>query len=129
MRFIRRKALGIVVLLLAAYLSQMVGCTPKPQEPEEPLRPFGPQVSMVVYFKSGTDNAAMNSFSEQTLRGGENKLALVFDTSKPGHRGVALTFSTETTPEQRDALRKAVRQSPIVYQVFENVILDDVQLQ
>jgi hypothetical protein len=92
----------IVVLGLgfAVYLSTIVGCARVPQEPEERVRHFGPdrQVSMVVYFKSDTDVDAMNAFSENTLRPGENKLALVFDTSKPGHRGLPLHSPPKRRP-------------------------------
>jgi hypothetical protein len=98
-------------------------------QPPEPLHPIGPdkQVSMVVYFTSGTDHDAIESFWENTLHPGENKLAMVFLTSKQDHLGVAFTFSNQTTQEQRAALRRTVTESPIVYRVFENVNPDEIE--
>ncbi len=41
--------------------------------------------------------------------------------------GIAVSFSTESTPNQRVELNKRIKESPIVYRVYENVAPSEIK--
>ena len=43
-----------------------------------------------------------------------------------GFEGVGINFSTEATQEERERLKKRIRESPVVYKVFENFIPNEI---
>jgi hypothetical protein len=87
------------------------------------------QVSFVVFFKKGITNNEVESFIKDVIQIKKYNLALMFRLSKNDYDGVGVTFSTDTTLEQREQLGKSIRESSIVYRVFENVVPSDVKLE
>jgi hypothetical protein len=117
--------IAAIVFLTLGFQSE--GCSHR----KDDKRVIGPSqpVSLAIYFKKGTTNDEVNSFWENVLRIEEYNLAVAFRIIKDDYEGVAVSFSTKTTSEQREQLIKAVKESPIVYKVFENVVPSDVKLE
>lgn len=118
-------------LLLFCFVSAM-GC----YETEwRPLLPEG-KANLVVVFRPGLAQQEINDFLDQELQikasdGGEwlrPGVDAIVKTSVDGHSAYAVTLDRSASPEEREAIREGVKSSPYVYRVFENVALEDVEL-
>jgi hypothetical protein len=103
-------------------------------------RPIGPEVkaSLVIYFKRGVTNEQIEGFWHKILsrpdplgrgyyhRDGVGTSSRIFP-SVQGHEGVATSFFQDATNEEREEIIRAVRASPIVYKVLEDVAPADVK--
>lgn len=106
----------------------------------EKMVPFGPDVpaSLVVYYKAGVTDEQIENFLRDELskphpegrgyyhREGIAGLLRVFPPVQ-GHEAIAITFSANASQTQREEIKAAVRSSPIVYKVLENVAPADVR--
>lgn len=103
------------------------------------MYPIGPSVkaNLVVYFKVGAAESEIESFFDETVRqqhqegrgykhkdGVESILRL---ERVQDHIGIAITFFANPTEAQREEIRSAVRKSPVVYKVLENVVPSEVK--
>lgn len=91
--------------------------------------------SLVVFFKKGTTYEEIESFHKEVLtkphpegkgRFLQDGVAGQFHLLEAGYEGVGINFSTDSTVEQRERLKKNIQESPIVYKVLENAIPSDV---
>jgi hypothetical protein len=101
------------------------------------IQPIGPDVGydLVIYFKDGTTRDQIEEFWETVLatRGetghdlspGIRSVLRVAPVQ--GHEAVAVSFSSNATPTERQDVKNRVTNSPIVYRVMENVKPDDVK--
>ncbi|MEP6706493.1 MAG: hypothetical protein ABJC05_03180 [Pyrinomonadaceae bacterium] len=128
-----------VALLLAVHsLALLSLACPRGGSGQPEMRRIGPDVpaSLVMYFKKDVTNAQISAFDKEVLsrphpegRGdyqapGVQSTLLV---STQGHQGYAITFFPNATDQQRQSLRNAMKASPLVYKVFENVTPADVK--
>jgi hypothetical protein len=122
-------------ILLALLVLQMAGTGCR----REQMQPIGPDVnkSFVIYFKGGATGEDINAFFKQVLSRphpegrGHYLLEGVDWTSRvqsvQGHEAIAVTFSANATVEQKETLIRAVKSSPFVYRVLENVAPAEVK--
>lgn len=103
-------------------------------------RPIGPEVkaSLAIYFRQGVTNEQIEKFWQEVLsrpdpdgrghyhRDGVGDISRIFP-SVQGHEGIAMSFFPDATNEEREEIKRAVRDSPIVYKVLENVAPADVK--
>ena len=103
-------------------------------------RPIGPEVkaSLVIYLKQGVTNEQIEKFWQEVLsrpdpegrghyhRDGVGDISRIFP-SVQGHEGIAMSFLPDATNEEREKIKRAVRESPVVYKVLENVAPADVK--
>ncbi len=128
-----------VALLLAVHsLALLSLACPRGGSGHSEMRPIGPEVpaSLVMYFKKDVTQAQISAFSKEVLSRphpegrGEYQAPGVQSTllvSTQGHEGYAITFFPNATDQQRQSLRDAIKASPIVYKVLENVSPADVK--
>ncbi len=124
----------LLIALFTAVL-QAAACSSSAQEQMHPIGPDA-KASFVIYFQRDATREQIKDFSDNVLsrprtdgRGedmpeGVQSILLV---SADGHKGYAINFFENATPEQRGKLIAAVKASPLVYKVFEGVTPDDVK--
>jgi hypothetical protein len=103
------------------------------------MYPIGPGVkaNLVIYFKTDVDNNQIESFLHETLmysipnghgfvhKDGVGTILRVEPVQ--GHKAIAVSFFENATEGQREQVKSAIRASPIVYKVLENVVPKDVK--
>ena len=128
MSFPVKKVLALLVLTLVS--------TTCHREQKHPIPTEG-QVSFVIYFKGEATREDIGAFFKQVLSRphpeglGHYLPEGVDSTSRvrpvQGHEAIAVTFMANATAEQRETLVRAVKSSPLVYRVLENVVPDDLK--
>jgi len=105
----------------------------------EQMISIGPEVqaSLVIYFKHGTTHYQIEDFWQNVLsypdprgRGHAHRegiRGISREDAVEGHEGVAITFFGTATEAEREQLKRAIGDSPIVYKVLENVAPADVK--
>jgi len=115
---------SIIILLVSILL--VASCK---QQTNSEVVSFGPnsQTSLVIFFKKGASNDEINAFKKNILSIEKYNLAIRFLVRNGDYEGVATSFSTDSTSEQREELRKSVKDSPIVYKVYENIAASEIK--
>jgi hypothetical protein len=102
------------------------------------MRPIGPdaKADLLIYFNGDASHDQIDAFHKTVLsrpdpEGRGDDLApgigmLLAIGPVEGHKGFAITFFQHATPNHRQELMRAVRQSPVVYKVLENRVPDSV---
>ncbi len=85
------------------------------------------RTNLVVFFKKGTTNDQIEEFDKNTLNLDVQPIAFIFRVVNSDFVGVGINFSTEATPEQREQLKKNIKESPIVYKVYEDVVPKEIK--
>lgn len=106
----------------------MICCISCDRSGSEKLIPFGQdhRSSLVVFFKIGTTHEQIEAFNNDVVNVETYALALRYRLSNGKFVGVAVDFSTKTSTEQREELKKKVQESPIVHKIYENVIPKEI---
>ncbi len=92
------------------------------------------KANLVVVFKKGTSTKDINHFLsvqvfEKHARAGDwprPGVGAVVKTTIGDLDGYAISLSPDATPEQRQAIRQNVADSPLVLRVFENIAPKDI---
>ena len=122
-----------ILIFLTIFYSQLVcSCYP----PNQPMVRFGPDVksSLVVFYKKGTAYKEIGEFQRTVIgvpdqKGGETSLPGMVSVTlinKGEYRGEAIEFRPDATDEQKAFVKERVRESQIVYKVYENVVPDEI---
>lgn len=122
----------LAILLLGVQLNS---CSGKNSSNE--ITPFGPNelTGLVIFFKKGTTREQIETFYEDVVsvprpdKGYDlpDGVALRYSIRNGDYEGVGITFSTDATPEQREKLKQAIKGSPVVYKVYENVVPNEIK--
>jgi hypothetical protein len=103
------------------------------------VRPIGPTVNadLLIYFNSGTSQDEINAFSKKALarpdqEGQGEDLPPGVRTflrlrAVEGHDGIAITFFPNASEQQREELKRSIKESLLVYRVLENTTPDSVK--
>jgi hypothetical protein len=92
--------------------------------------------SVVFFFKKGTTYEQRESFDKSVISypDPEGKgfylqegISSTLYIRNSGYEGFAIQFSPQATPEQRERLKKNIRESSIVYKVYENVVPSEIK--
>ena len=51
----------------------------------------------------------------------------VFGIDKNGYEGFGIAFRPEATKEQREDIKKLLKESPVIYKVYENVVPNEIK--
>lgn len=107
--------------------------------PKSKMVSIGPEAKadLVVYFKKEASYEDVNNFWEKTFfvphpegRGSKVTEGIGLLAKRPpvqGHEAMSVTFRPNITQVQRENLKAAIKSSPIVYKVLENVAPADVR--
>jgi hypothetical protein len=125
-----------LLYVLTCLLTLTVSCAAPGQEKTAHFG-AGKPVSLLIIYKTGATDDQVNDFLRDVLsrphpqaKGYDLRdgIALTFrPPSVEGHDATALTFSADATAAQREEITRAVKASPIVYRVLENVAPADVK--
>lgn len=121
--------------ILIAFDLMLSGCPLRKNE----MRPIGPEVkqNLVIFFKLGITNEQVEGFFDEVLskpdpngkgfylRKGISEFSRIHPVQ--GHEGVAISFFSYATNEEREAVVRDVKSSPIVYKVLENTAPAEVK--
>jgi hypothetical protein len=103
------------------------------------MRPIGPEVkqNLVIFFKLGVTDEQVEGFLHEVLskpdpsgRGFYLQRGISeFSRIRPvqGHEGVAISFFSYATNEERETVTHNIKASTIVYKVLENVAPAEVK--
>jgi hypothetical protein len=94
--------------------------------------------NLVLFFKKDTTHEQIEAFKDTVLSKpspyGPNTghdlpdgVASDFRLLNCSYEGVGVNFSTDATPEQKEQLKKAIRESPIIYKIYENVVPSEIK--
>lgn len=98
------------------------------------------RADLVVFYRPGASHDEINHFIDTVLHAPRTRRGealsrgvcsfLAVTRERPGGRvdGAAVNYCADTTAVDRDAIRQAVRASPIVFRQFENAVPDEVPL-
>ena len=121
------KRLLLLPALFLVLIFQTVSCNRQPNEEQVSLGGANHKTNLVILFKKQTSREEINDFWKNILDIKKYNLALQFQVVRGDYEGVGVSYSTETTLEQREQLKSSVHLSPIVYKVFENVAPSEIK--
>jgi hypothetical protein len=138
MKFIANyKLILISPAILLVLCLQTISCY---QQSDKLIEMGGPSknTNLVVFFNKGVSHEQIKTFYDDILSKpspyGKNTgydlqdgMASRFRLLNGNYEGVGINFSTDVTPEQRERLKKNIRESPIVYKVYENVVPSEIK--
>ena len=128
------KAIFIFFLMISSLVFQLNSCR-KSSDDETKFGPNEP-TSLVIFFNKETNREQIESFYRDVisvrrpnLKGYDlpDGVALQYQIRNGDYEGVGITFSTDATLEQREKLKKAIKESPIVYKVYENAVPNEIK--
>jgi hypothetical protein len=131
------KPIIVFSLIISLLGFQFNSCDRSKKSSDERVK-FGPDkfTSLVVFFKKEATREQIETFYKDVISAYRPNLkgydlpdgvALRYLIRNGDYEGVGITFSTDATPEQREQLKKAVKESPIVYRVYENVVPNEIK--
>ena len=129
------KMILIVVVSVFGLCLQTASCN---RADEKWVKVSGPNdpASVVLFFKKDTTYEQREAFDKTILSypHPEGKgyylqpgIASTLYVRNSDYEGYAIQFSTDATSEQRERLKRSIRESPIVYKVYENVIPSQIR--
>lgn len=121
------KLLLFLPVLFLALIFQTSSCRQQPNDEQVSLGGANHKTNLVILFKKGTSREEISEFWQKVLDIEKYNLALQFQVVHGDYEGVGVSYSTETTLEQREQLKSKVDQSPIVYKVFEDVAPSEIK--
>jgi len=128
----------VVVLLLLFVCFHANSCGHKPEERWTEMGGPDKNTSIVLFFKKDASPEQIKEFHDKILSKpspyGENKgldlpdgVAGDFRVLKNGYEGIGINFSTVASQEEKERLNRRIKESSIVYKVYENVIPNEIR--
>jgi len=126
---------SLKLVALAVFVFIQSGCPLRKNE----MRPIGPEVkqNLVIFFKPGLTDEQVEGFLHEVLskpdpngkgfylRRGISEFSRIHAVQ--GHEGVAISFFSYATKEEREAVVLDVKSSAMVYKVLENTAPAEVK--
>lgn len=92
------------------------------------------KVAMVFFFKKDTSKESRNEFYENVLNrphpgGGywpRDGIIATFSVDQNGFEGFGFKFADDATEEQRQDIRRVLKESPLVHRVYEDVVPNEI---
>ncbi len=123
-------------LIISVFGFQINSCDLGKKSSDDKIK-FGPDkfTSLAVFFKKESTRKQIESFYNDVIsvphpegRGYylPDGVVLQYQIRNGDYEGVGITFSTKATPAQREKLKRAIEESPIVYKVYENVVPNEI---
>lgn len=131
------KALFILQFLLLIFFLQTASCNRQENSPMVKWKGPNDKNDLVFFYKNGISYEQKQTFQNEILSkprsDGRGFAApdgvedMMFGTIINDYEGGIINFSKSSTPEQREKIKKALRESPIVYEVYENVVPSEIR--
>lgn len=95
----------------------------------------GQRNDLAFYFKKSATNEQIDSFLRNELDIPEKDgtgysvrkgIEMRFATKNNGYVGYVIKFHSSATEEQRKAVKAIVRNSPLIYRIYENVVPNEI---
>lgn len=126
----------LVLSIVLGFLFQGNSCGREADDKWVKLSGPNDPASLVVFFKRSTTEEQINNFLKtvvgRTRSDGKgydlvDGVAGTMYVRNSDYEGYAIQFGTDATPEQRQNLKKAIKESPIVYRVYENFVPNEIK--
>jgi hypothetical protein len=125
--------LALVICGLCFILSQTSACYQKQGEINEFFN-VSKNVELVFFFKKDSSYEERRYFYENTLMKKtetgyttRDGVDTVFGIDKNGYKGNGIKFSPTVTKEQTDDIKSRLKESPLIYKIFENVVPNEIK--
>ena len=125
-----------ISLILVFFSTFLAGCTERVYD--DRMIEYSPsrRADIVYYFRKGTTNAQLNEFINKTLGvphpgGGYSSLPGIqgdIYVITQGYEGYAITLRVNATDEQRQLILSLLKESPLIFKVFEDVSPNEIVL-
>lgn len=91
--------------------------------------------SLVVFFKKETTQSQINAFLNNELsvmrpdgtHASLEGIAFIGSVRIDNYEGYGINFSTVATSDQRERIKKIIKDSPIVFKLYENVVPNEIK--
>jgi hypothetical protein len=92
------------------------------------------KVELLFFYKKDSSMEARDHFYKNVLNkqveGGHlprDGVQALFGIDRNGYEGFGITFRPEAAEEQREDIKKRLKESPIIYKVYENVVPNQIK--
>ena|ERR1043166_4191969 len=130
-----RQVFLLGILMVGAYF-QNLGC--REVGNEEWIRTNGPndRASLVAFFKKDTTNDQINDFVNNVIGAPApngtghyilDGIAGTLHVRNGDYEGYAIQFAATATSEQKEEVKRRVRNSPIVARVYEDAVPNEIE--
>jgi hypothetical protein len=91
------------------------------------------KVELLFFFRKDSSKAEQDYLYEnivnKQVEGGQfprDGAQALFGIDRNGYEGFGITFRPEATKEQREDINKRIKESPIIYKIYENVVPNQI---
>ena len=123
--------LALISILLTATLAQAQSCG-RDQEVKK-IFTLDSKVELIFFFRKDIQREERDKFYENALNrpvaGGywpRDGVKSTFGIDRDGYEGFGITFQEDATKEQKDEIKKLLKESPLIHKVYENVIPNQI---
>ena len=92
------------------------------------------KVELLFFYKKESTYEQRKYFDENILMQNSDRgqymrdgVQAVFGIDRNGYEGFGITFRQDATEEQREDIKKRLKESPIVFRVYENVVPNEIK--
>ena len=124
-----------VLILLSLTLTVLQTQSCSKQEEVQEIFSLNSKVELLFFYKKESSKEAQNSFYEKVLNkpvaGGywpRDGVRATFGVDVNGYEGFGISFSKDATDEQKSGIKRLIKESPIVYKVYENVEPNEIKV-
>lgn len=123
--------LAVIATIVYLALAQISAC--KQQSEVTEIFDVSKKVELVFFFHKDSSLKQQEYFHENILMEKRERgywtregVQAVFGLNIGGFEGRGIKFLPNATSEQRDDIKKRIKDSPIVYKVYENVVPNEI---
>lgn len=130
------KSVVAVIFFTSLVLNQTTSCNNRSDDVEKIFN-VDEKVELVFFYDMDSSYQERKYFHENVLmkpmNGGywtRDGVQAVFGIDRNGYEGIGLKFTNDATKEQREDIKRRLKESPIVYKIYENVVpnkIDDLE--
>ena len=125
----------ILPALILLLFFQTSSCSHRNDDPIVKWKGPNDRVELVFFYKKEVSYEEKQAFENNVLHkahpsgkgyDSQEGVAGEFSVRNSNYEGYAIEFYPNATGEQREKLKKAIKESPIVYRVYENVVPNEI---
>lgn len=127
----------VILFMLSFSLAQTPSCNnhddAKKQDEVKEIFNVDSKVELLFFYTKESTYEQRKYFDENILMKNSDRgqymragVKALFGIDKNGYEGFGITFRENATEEQREDIKKRLKESPIVYKIYENVVPNEI---
>jgi hypothetical protein len=125
----------ILLGFVMSFFLQTSSCNQRENSPIIKSKGPSDKVELVFFYKKSASYEEIQFFENDILhkprpdgRGNDSQAGVLgeFFVRNSDYEGHAVEFYPNATPEQRENLKNVIKESPVVYKVYENVVPNEI---